>query len=166
MTTRPGVSPSAVDALIEEVRGEFTVSTDRDRIDIGAVHGYLTGAYWSPGIPEDVVRRAIAGSICVGVYHGDQQAGFARVITDRATYAYLCDVFVVEQYRGRGLAKWMMEVVMGHPALQGLRRFTLATRDAHGLYAQFGFRPVANPGGVMEILRRDIYQATSPNAGA
>ena len=145
------------DAPIESVRGEYTISTDRSRIDVAAVHAFLTHSYWSPSIPEDVIRRGIAGSICFGIYQGSEQVGFARVITDQATYAYLADVYVLEAHRGRGLAKWMMEVIMAHPSLQGLRRFTLATRDAHSLYAQFGFEIVANPDRQMEILRRDIY---------
>jgi len=145
------------EAPIEAVRGEYTISTDRARIDVAAVHAFLSRSYWSPGIPEDVIRRAIAGATCFGIYHGREQVGFARVISDQATYAYLADVYVLESHRGRGLAKWMMEVIMAHPSLQGLRRFTLSTRDAHGLYSQFGFEPVANPNGQMEILRRDIY---------
>src|SRR5262245_27530023 len=118
------------DAPNEVTRGEYIVSTDRSRIDVAAVHGYLTQSYWSPGIPEEIVRRAIVGALCFGIYHGAEQVGFARVITDRATYAYLSDVFVLEAHRGRGLAKFMMEVIMNHPALQGLRRFSLSTRDA------------------------------------
>lgn len=145
------------DTPVEVTRGEYLVSTDRARIDVGAVHAFLTQTYWSPGIPETVIRRAIAGSICFGIYHGRQQVGFARVITDEATYAYLSDVYVLEEHRGHGLATWMMQVIMEHPALQGLRRFFLSTRDAHGLYARFGFGPVANPDRQMEILRRDIY---------
>jgi GNAT superfamily N-acetyltransferase len=145
------------DAPVESVRGEYTVSTDRSRIDLGAVHAFLSQSYWSPGVPEAVVRRAIAGAICFGIYHGSEQVGFARVITDQATYAYLSDVYVLESHRGRGLAKWMMSVIMAHPALQGLRRFSLSTRDAHALYKQFGFEIVANPDRQMEILRRDIY---------
>jgi len=145
------------DAPVESVRGEYTISTDRARIDVPAVHAFLSQTYWSPGIPESVVRRAIAGAICFGIYHGHDQVGFARVITDRATYAYLSDVYVLEAHRGRGLAKWLMDVIMAHPSLQGLRRFSLSTRDAHGLYAQFGFEVVGNPDRQMEIMRRDIY---------
>jgi len=150
------------DAPIEVTRGEYTISTNRARIDISAVHGYLTHSYWSPGVPEDVVRRGIAGAICFGIYHGREQVGFCRVITDQATYAYLSDVFVLETHRGRGLSKWMMEVVMAHPSLQGLRRFALSTRDAHSLYARYGFTPVATPERQMEILRRDIYLPAPP----
>jgi GNAT superfamily N-acetyltransferase len=145
------------DARVESSRGEYTISTDRSRIDVAAVHAFLTQTYWSPGIPESVVRRAIEGSITFGIYHGREQVGFARVITDRATYAYLSDVYVLEAHRGRGLAKWLMDVVMSHPELQGLRRLALSTRDAHALYAQFGFEVVADPERQMEIMRRDIY---------
>jgi GNAT superfamily N-acetyltransferase len=149
------------DAPIESVLGEYTISTDHARIDVPAVHAFLSQTYWSPGIPESVVRRAIAGAICFGIYHGRDQVGFARVITDRATYAYLSDVYVLEAHRGRGLAKWLMDVIMSHPSLQGLRRFSLSTRDAHSLYTQFGFEVVANPDRQMEILRRDIYLRSS-----
>ena len=145
------------DAPIEVARGTYVVSTDKTRIDVAAVHAFLTNTYWSPGIPIETVRRAIAGALCFGIYHGAEQVGFARVITDRATYAYLSDVYVLDAHRGRGLATWMMEVIMTHPALQGLRRFALSTRDAQALYRQFGFVTVANPDRQMEILRRDIY---------
>ena len=147
----PGTAP------IELVRGEYVISTDRSRIDVAAVHAFLSQSYWSPGIPEEIVRRGIAGAICFGIYHGRTQVGFARVITDQATYAYLADVYVLEAHRGRGLARWLMEVIMSHPALQGLRRFALSTRDAHALYRQFGFEVVANPERQMEIMRRNIY---------
>lgn len=150
------------DEPVESVRGEYTVSTDRSRIDVAAVHAFLTQSYWSPGIPEEVVRRGIAGSICFGIYRGSEQVGFARVITDQATYAYLSDVYVLDAHRGRGLSKWMMEVIMSHPSLQGLRRFALSTRDAHGLYRQYGFEPVGSPERQMEIMRRDIYLRAAP----
>ncbi|HUQ84083.1 MAG TPA: GNAT family N-acetyltransferase, partial [Gemmatimonadaceae bacterium] len=143
---------------VEVTRGEYVVSTDKRRIDVKAVHAFLASSYWSPDIPESVVRRAIAGSICFGIYRGTEQVGFARVISDCATYAYLSDVFVLEAHRGRGLATLMMEVVMAHPSLQGLRRFSLSTRDAHALYRQFGFDAVANPDRQLEILRRDMYR--------
>ena len=149
------------DPPIESVRGDYVISTDRSRIDVAAVHAFLSQSYWSPGIPEDVIRRGIAGAICFGIYHDRDQVAFARVITDQATYAYLSDVYVLESHRGRGLAKWLMDVIMSHPSLQGLRRFALSTRDAHGLYAQFGFETVANPDRQMEILRRNIYLDSS-----
>jgi GNAT superfamily N-acetyltransferase len=151
--------PPTNERVIEEHRDGYTVSTDPTRLDLHAVHAFLTTCYWCPGIPLDVVVRAARGSLCFGLYHADAQVGFARVITDRATFAYLCDVYVLEGHRGRGLGEWLMRVVVGHPALQRLRRFTLVTRDAHGLYERFGFRPPARPEGHMEIHRPDVYRA-------
>jgi GNAT superfamily N-acetyltransferase len=150
-----------VEAIIEQVRGEYAVSTDTRRLDLAAVHAYLTASYWSPGLPLDVLTRAVAGSLCFGLYHRDAQVGFARVITDRATFAYLCDVYVLDAHRGRGMGRWLMEVVVAHPALQGLRRFVLVTRDAHGLYERFGFRSLARPDGYMEVHRPDVYSGRS-----
>ena len=160
-TVRESPGEGLGDEPIESARGKYVISTDRARIDVAAVHAFLSQSYWSPGIPEDVVRRGIAGSICFGIYHGTEQIGFARVITDQATYAYLSDVYVLEAHRGRGLSKWLMEVIMSHPSLQGLRRFALSTRDAHGLYRQFGFELVGNPERQMEIMRRNIYLESS-----
>lgn len=133
-------------------RAPFSITTDPARIDLEAVHAYLSRSYWAEGIPRDLVARSIAGSIPFGIFKGTAQVGFARVITDSATFAYLADVYVLEEYRGQGLSKWLMEVILAHPGLQGLRRFLLATRDAHGLYAQFGFTPLARPEAFMEIL--------------
>jgi GNAT superfamily N-acetyltransferase len=138
--------------------GEYEISTDQQRIDIAVVHAFLTQSYWSRGIPREVVERAIANSLCFGVYLGAQQVGFARVVTDKATFAYLADVFILESHRGIGLSKWLMEFITGHEALQGLRRFLLATKDAHGLYAQFGFEALANPSLIMESLKPDVYR--------
>jgi GNAT superfamily N-acetyltransferase len=143
-------------------RGEFTVSDDRWRVDRDVVHRFLSESYWARGISRETVERAIRHSLCFGVYHRDLQVGFARMITDQATYAYLADVFVVEPYRGRGLSKWMMECVLAHPGLQGLRRLTLATRDAHGLYARFGFGAPRNPTAWMEIHDPDVYVRGQP----
>jgi GNAT superfamily N-acetyltransferase len=142
----------------EAHRDGYTVSTDPARLDLAAVHQFLSTSYWAPGLPFDVLARAVAGSFCFGLYRGTEQAGFARVVTDRATFAYLCDVFVLEAHRGRGLSKWLMEVIVAHPDLQGLRRFMLVTRDAHGLYERFGFRPPTRPEGHLEIHRPDAYQ--------
>jgi GNAT superfamily N-acetyltransferase len=139
--------------------GDYEISSDPARLDVDAIHAYLTRSYWSPGIPRDVVARAIAHSICFGIYHGDAQVGFARVITDEATFAYLADVYVLEDHRGQGLARRLMAEVMAHPALQRIRRFMLVTRDAHGLYRQVGFSEVARPEMFMEIARPDIYKA-------
>jgi GNAT superfamily N-acetyltransferase len=138
--------------------GEYQMSTDRQRIDIAAVHAFLTQSYWSPGIPRGVVERAIENSLCFSVYFGAQQVGFARVITDKATFAYLADVFIIESHRGKGLSKWLMEFVTAHEELQGLRRFLLATKDAHALYAKFGFEALGNPSRIMENLKPDVYR--------
>ncbi len=138
-------------------RGPFTVSTDPARLDRDAIHGFLSGSYWAKGIPRDVVDRSIEGALCFGVYEGESQIGFARVITDRATFAYLADVFVLESHRGRGLATWLMEVVMSHPDLQNLRRWILMTRDAHPLYRKLGFREIEDASRCMEIVDREVY---------
>ncbi|MCE2793161.1 MAG: GNAT family N-acetyltransferase [Planctomycetota bacterium] len=141
----------------EAYRGEYSISSDSAKLDVAVIHQFLSGSYWSPGLPLDVLQRALAGSLCFGLYHRGVQVGFARVITDRATFAYLCDVFVLDSYRGQGLGRWLMEVVSSHPDLQGLRRMVLVTRDAHGLYEKFGFSPLAKPGGYMELHRPDVY---------
>ena len=138
-------------------RGEFTIDTDPSRIDLDVVHGFLTTSYWAQGIPRDVVKRSIEGALCFGIYRDGEQVGFARAITDYATFAYVGDVFVLEPFRGQGLSKWLMECMTGHPDLQGLRRWMLATRDAHGLYRQFGFTEVANPERWMHRWDPNIY---------
>ena len=137
----------------------YEISSDSGRLDAAAIHAYLTRSYWSPGIPLDSVERALRNSLCFGVYESSSgaQVGFARVVTDYATFAYLCDVYVLEAHRGRGLAKWMMREVMAHPALTGARRIMLATRDAHGLYRHSGFAEVGQSRTLMEIVRPDIY---------
>jgi len=135
----------------------YEISTDSARLDVAAIHAFLTRSYWSPGIPRATVARAIANSLCFGVFWQGQQVGFARVVTDRTTFAYLCDVYVLEAHRGHGLAKQLMDRVMKHPDLQGLRRMMLATLDAHGLYAQFGFTALGAPDRIMEVLKPDIY---------
>lgn len=129
------------------------ISAETNRIDIDFVHTFLTTSYWAKGISREIVARGIANSLCFGVYIGDQQVGFARVITDRATFAYLSDVFILEGYQGRGLGKRLIEAILAHPELQGLRRWLLATADAHGLYAQFGFEPLAHPEKYMTIQK-------------
>lgn len=135
----------------------YEISTDKARLDLAVIHGYLVQSYWSPGIPRAVVARAIEHSLCFGAYCDGAQVGFARVITDAATFAYLADVFVLEAHRGRGVSKQLMRAVRAHPDLQGLRRFMLATRDAHGLYRQFEFEGLAYPERLMEILRPNVY---------
>jgi GNAT superfamily N-acetyltransferase len=132
-------------------RGDLLVSTDRARLDLDVIHGFLADSYWAKGIPREVVARSIKNSLCFGVYSQGKQVGFGRVISDYATYAYIGDVFVLESHRGHGLGKWLMECITKHPQLQGLRRWALATKDAHGLYAQFGFTPLKAPERHMEI---------------
>jgi GNAT superfamily N-acetyltransferase len=137
----------------------YAISTDPARLDRRAIHAFLAGAYWSPGVPYETVDRSIDGSLPFGLYAPDgSQAGFARVVTDRAVFAYLADVFVLDEHRGRGLGKWLVETVLAHPDLAGLRRWTLATADAHSLYTRHGFVP-ADAGRLMELLRKpeDLY---------
>ena len=137
--------------------GAYLISTDRARLDVGAIHRFLAGSYWAKGIPLEVVRRSVENSLCFGLYAGAEQVGFARVVTDYATFAWLGDVFIAEPHRGRGLSKWLMECVRGHPGLQGIRRWTLVTADAHGLYSKSGFAPLKAPEGWMEINDPDMY---------
>jgi len=147
------------ETIVEHRRGESLISTDPARLNLDVIHGFLTNCYWAKGIPREVVARSIEHSLCFGVYDGSgAQVGFARVVSDFATVAYLGDVFVLESHRGRGLSKWMMECVVQHPALQNLRRWILLTRDAHGLYAQFGFTPLKSPERYMELHRPEAYE--------
>ena len=150
---------SAPDSIVERHCGEFVVSTDRARLDLNVIHGFLTTSYWAKGVPRETVARAIEHSLCFGVYdRSGGQVGFARVISDFATFAYVADVFVLETHRGTGLGKELMRAVVGHPGLQGLRRWSLSTLDAHGLYAQVGFTPLNFPDRYMEILRMNAYE--------
>lgn len=144
-------------AMNSWVTGAFTVTCDPARIDLAIVAGFLADSYWAKGIPRATVERSLAKSLCFALLDGDRHIGFARVISDHATIAYLGDVFVLPEYRGRGLAKWLMECVMSHPDLQGLRRWVLATSDAHGLYEKFGFTPLAKPEVFMERHNPDVY---------
>ncbi|MBV7332923.1 GNAT family N-acetyltransferase [Chloroflexi bacterium TSY] len=130
--------------MYEYHRPPFTISTDPARLNLEVIHEYLTHSYWSPGIPKNVVEKAIAHSFNFGLYDGHHQIGFARVITDYATFAYLADVFVLQEYRGKGLGIWLIDCVTNCEALDGIRTFTLATRDAHGLYQKFGFETAVN----------------------
>ena len=154
-------------------RGEFLVSTDRARLDLNVVHGFLTNCYWAKGISRELVDRSIEHSLCFGIYDesgskdsgfanparpGVPQVGFSRVVSDLATVAYLGDVFVLETYRGTGLSKFLMECITQHPSLQGLRRWILLTRDAHRLYQQFGFTPLKSAERYMELHRPDVYE--------
>lgn len=138
-------------------RDGFTISTDPARIDLDVVHGFLAVSYWAEGIPREVVQRSIEHSMCFGLYHDGRQIGFARVITDRATFAYLGDVFVLEAFRGRGLARWLLEVIQAHPELQGLRRWVLLTRDAHALYRDAGWTSLAAPDRYLERWFKGVY---------
>jgi len=145
--------------VIESQRDEFLISTDPSRLNFDVIHGFLTNCYWSKGIPREVVARSIEHSLCFGVYDGSgAQLGFARVVSDFATVAYLGDVFILESHRGRGLSKLLMECITQHPALQGLRRWILLTRDAHGLYKKFGFTPVKAPDRYMERHDPSVYE--------
>ncbi|HZR56952.1 MAG TPA: GNAT family N-acetyltransferase [Terriglobales bacterium] len=143
--------------LVQYRRDGILISTDRARFDLDVIHGFLTNCYWCKGIPREIVARSIEHSLCFGIYNDSDQVGFARVISDFATYAYIGDVFVLESHRGRGLSKWLMECILQHPQLQGLRRWSLVTGDAHGLYSQFGFTPLQAPERWMEIHNRDVY---------
>lgn len=149
--------------VFTEQRGEFLISTDRARLDLPAIHDFLSKhAYWSRNIPYETVARAVASSLNFGLYHQDEQVGYARIVSDYATVAYLGDVFVQEAYRGQGLAKWLISTVMAHPNLQGLRRWILLTQDAHGLYAHSGWQPIAAPHRWME--RHDVNVYATPSS--
>lgn len=174
MHSAPAVRPSDI---VELRRGEFLISTDPARLDLDLIHHFLTNSYWAKGVPKETVSRSIQHSLCFGIYdctgassHASRtrdvahptneqvQVGFARVVSDFATIAYLGDVFVLESHRARGLGKWMVECITRHPALQGLRRWILLTRDAHELYAKFGFTPLRAPERYMELHRPDVYE--------
>jgi len=146
-------------------RDEFLISTDPAKLDLDVIHGFLTRAYWLEGVSRAVVEQALRHALCFGLYAGPQQIGLARVITDYATFAYVADVFVLAEYRGRGLGKWLMRTVRAHPDLQGLRRWSLATKDAHGLYRQVGFGELRNPDRWMEIVDLDTYTRATPREG-
>ena len=144
---------------LEWNRDGFTISTDHARLDLDAVYTFLSTSYWARGIPRDVMERSIAHAIPFGIYEGERQVGFARVVSDRATMGYIGDVFVLEPWRGRGLSRWLMQCVLAHPELQGFRRWFLLTRDAHGLYAKYGFTALAAPDRWMEKHANDPYGA-------
>lgn len=139
-------------------KDDFHITTAFDRLNLDVIHGYLAReSYWASGIPRATVEKSMQNSLCFGLFHGKTQIGFARVISDYATFAYLADVFVLPKYRGQGLAKWLMECIMAHPELRGLRRWLLVTRDAHGLYQKSGFTPLAHPERLMEIHSAGVY---------
>ncbi len=137
---------------------QYEISTERSRLDVALIHDFLRSSYWAKDIPQKVVKKCIENSLCFGAFKEARQVGFARVITDYATFAYLADVFVVPEHRGRGVSKLLVQAILKHPELQGLRRILLATQDAHGLYAQFGFKPVAHPEWFMTIHDPEVYQ--------
>lgn len=144
----------------EELKNRFSISTDKGKLNLETVYNFLKNSYWAENIPLSVVEKCIDNSLCFGVYEGDKQVGFGRLITDYATFAYFSDVFILEKYRGLGLGKWLVETMLQHPDLQGLRRWLLATKDAQELYRQFGFQEVkiANSIVFMEIVKRDVYK--------
>ena len=152
---------------IEEYKKDnYTISTDKQKLDITTIHNFLTASYWSSGISLEKVKRSVEHSLCFGLYDGNKQIGFARVVTDYTLFGYLADVFVIEEYRGKGLSTWLMECVVNHPEIKDLRGWMLATKDAHGLYEKFGFKLIEDPGKYMtkkneifKILNRqkDLY---------
>ena len=139
-------------------KDRFIISTEKEKMNIDLIHSFLTHSYWAEGISKEIIKRSIEGSLCFGLFENNKQIGFARMITDKATFAYLADVFIIEEYRGLGLSKWLMEVIMSYPDLQGLRRMMLATRDAHTLYEKFGFTLLNNVDRWMHIHNPDIYK--------
>ncbi len=149
---------------MEWIKDDYCISTDKGKINIEYVHQFLRRSYWAENIPIDVVRRSVKGSLCFAVFYREEQIGFARVITDEATFAYLADVFIDERFRGKGLSKWLVEIILQYPSLQGLRRFMLGTRDAHGLYGQFGFTPLTVTTTWMQIHWPNVYKEKSPPA--
>ena len=151
-------SGSAISHLPREfIREDYLISTDPSRLDLPWIHNYLTNdAYWAHGISFQVFQKSVENSLCFGVYHQAAQVGFGRVISDMATFAYLADIFIAEKYRRRGLGKWPVDCILGYPELQGLRRWMLATKDAHGLYEHFGFTPLKRPESMMEIFKQEI----------
>ena len=166
--------------IYEAIKNEFVISTDKNKLDIQFIQNYLsTESYWAKNIPVETVKKSIDGSCCFGLYVNEnvsaasqtlragsqnavrKQVGFARVVTDYATFGYLADVFVIEKFRGKGLAKWLMEEIMNHEDLQGLRRWMLATKDAHGLYIKFGFLPLDKPERIMGFKPFEAYPQTN-----
>ena len=159
------MTAAALDVPFRVTQGADEIDTSRGRLDVAVIHDFLANSYWSPGIPRETVKRAIDGSLNFGLYRDAQgtsaQIGYARVVTDGATFAYLADVLVLPDFRGAGLATWLVTAALTHPALRGLRRVLLATKDAHAIYARVGFVPLARPERFMEISHLDIYRAGS-----
>lgn len=152
--------------IYETTQNEFVISTDKNKLNVETIHNYLCNeSYWAKNIPIEIVKRSIDGSCCFGLFVNEnsisKQIGFARVVSDCATFGYLADVFIVDAYRGKGLSKWLMETIMNCPDLQGLRRWLLATKDAHGLYTKFGFSALDKPERIMGFKPFDEYPATN-----
>jgi GNAT superfamily N-acetyltransferase len=143
--------------LYESSKEDYVISTEPSRLQIQVIHDFLSHSYWAKGIPLAIVQCSLTSSLCFGVYKKERQIGFARVISDYATFAYLADVFILEPFRGQGLSLWLMEMIVSHPQLQGLRKWMLATRDAHELYRKFGFETIRSPDALMERFVPDIY---------
>ncbi len=142
----------------EHHKEQFLISTDPTKLDVESIHAFLSRSFWdSEGIPREIVERSIRGSVCFGVYDGRQQIGFARVVTDGATFAYLCDDYILESHRGKGLGKWLMECILSHPDLQGIHRWVVVTRDAR-LYQKVGFMPLKEPATYLEIVSLEGYK--------
>ena len=137
-------------------KGHYLISTDKKKLDIKVIYGFLSNSYWAKNRSLKITKISLKNSLCFGLYHKSRQIGFARVITDYATYAYLADVFILEEHRGRGLSKWLMEVILNYGGIQNLRRWFLATKDAHKLYEKFGFTSLKEPEKLMEIFRKDL----------
>jgi GNAT superfamily N-acetyltransferase len=147
-------------------QGDYTISTDRTKLDVPMMHHFLLNSYWAQDLPLQVLEKAIKGSLCFGVYHGEKQVGFARVVTDEAMFAYLADVFILPDYRGQGLSKWLMKTILEYPTLKSLKRWMLGTADAHGLYQQFGFGPLPIPERFMQKITPFPPLTTTENVGA
>lgn len=148
-----------INDIIFNLKNEnFSINTNKDKLQLDIIHGYLSRSYWSENIPRTIVEKSIKHSFCFGVYHFDTQVGFARLVTDYCTYAYLADVFILEEYQGMGLSKWLMHEIVNHPDVQSLRRWNLTTADAHGLYQQFGFSALKKPYVYMEMHFPEIYK--------
>jgi len=137
---------------------KYRITTEIEQMDFDVIHEFLSNSYWAQGIPKETLMNAMNNSLCFAVLFENNLVGFARMITDKSTYAYLADVFILDPHRGKGLSKTLMDKIIDHPELQGLRRMVLATRDAHGLYKKYGFTPLANPHTFMELWKPDVYQ--------
>ena len=137
---------------------DYIFSSDKNIMDIDAIHAYLSRSYWAKNVPHEIVSKAVENSLCFGVFYNKSQIGFARLITDSATFAYLADVYILEEHRGKGLSKKLMQTIIAHPQLQGLRRMVLATYDAHTLYEKFGFKQLAKPDTFMELWNANVYK--------